>query len=412
VTRTSLRRALACALAGAAALAFSPGAQAHQTRQFVPPPDPDGVRQVAQLARNHQLRDAALVARMIATPQAVWFTSGTPREVRKAVRKTMRQARRQHAVPTLVAYDLPYRDCGQYSAGGALNTAEYLRWIDGFAAGIGDAKANVILEPDGLGIIPYYQPLYGPMDWCQPKDEQGNPSPEADPAHRFAALNGAVDRLGEQPRVRTYLDGTHSAWLGAGEAADRLLKAGVERARGFFVNASNYRTTSDSTQFGTWISSCLAFATNPEEGGWRLGHTDYCAGQYNAAGQADYGPEQVAATNAWYAGKLGTATATTPFVIDTSRNGRGPWTPPAGKYPDPQDWCNPPGRGLGPRPRVHPAPLVDAYLWIKTPGQSDGQCNRGIAGSTTDPEWGGIVDPAAGEWFPQQALELARLGAP
>jgi hypothetical protein len=83
---------------------------------------PDGLRQVAQLARRHQLRDAALVAREITTPQAVWFTKGTPREVERAVRATMRQAKRQHAVPTLVAYDLPYRDCGQYSAGGALDT--------------------------------------------------------------------------------------------------------------------------------------------------------------------------------------------------------------------------------------------------------------------------------------------------
>ena len=57
-------------------------------------------------------------------------------------------------------------------------------------------------------------------------------------------------------------------------------------------------------------------------------------------------------------------------------------------------------------------PQLDAYLWIKTPGQSDGQCNRGVAGSTTDPEWGGITDPAAGAWFPQQALQLAKLASP
>jgi endoglucanase len=410
VRRISLSLVLAGALVAAIPVPASAGSG--DTRQFVPPPDPDGVRQVAQLVRRHQLRNAALVAKEITTPQAVWFTSGTPREVEKAVRKTMRQAKLQRAVPTLVAYYLPYRDCGQYSAGGALNIAEYATWIDAFADGIGDARANVILEPDGLGIIPYYTPLFGPMEWCQPKDEQGNPTPEADPEHRFAALNGAVDRLREQPRAAVYLDGTHSAWLGVGEAADRLLKAGVQRAQGFFVNVSNYRTTSDSAQFGTWVASCIAFATNADEGGWRLGHTDWCAGQYTAAGEADYGAEQVASTNAWYASNLGTATPSTHFVIDTSRNGQGPWTPPAG-YPDPQDWCNPPHRGLGLRPKVRPGgALLDAYLWVKTPGQSDGQCNRGIAGSTTDPEWGGIVDPAAGEWFPQQALELAQLANP
>jgi endoglucanase len=73
-------------------------------------------------------------------------------------------------------------------------------------------------------------------------------------------------------------------------------------------------------------------------------------------------------------------------------------------------------------------PLVDAYLWVKTPGQSDGQCN--IAGGArawdysqynpwnwdstqqqnNDPLWG-IADPAAGAWFPQQALQLAQLGS-
>ncbi len=101
-------------------------------------------------------------------------------------------------------------------------------------------------------------------------------------------------------------------------------------------------------------------------------------------------------------------------MIDTSRNGQGPWTITA-QNPDPQTWCNPPGRGLGARPQAAPSsayPMLDAYQWIKTPGQSDGQCNRSIAGSTTDPEWGGITDPAAGAWFPQQALQLAKLASP
>jgi endoglucanase len=117
-----------------------------------------------------------------------------------------------------------------------------------------------------------------------------------------------------------------------------------------------------------------------------------------------------------YASILGSTQPTAHYVLDTSRNGRGPWTPAASaNYPDPQTWCNPPGSGLGARPQAAPAaayPLLDAYLWVKTPGQSDGQCNRGITGSTTDPEWGGIVDPAAGDWFPQQALQLAQNAVP
>ncbi|MFI0730494.1 MULTISPECIES: glycoside hydrolase family 6 protein [Streptomyces] len=62
---------------------------------------------------------------------------------------------------------------------------------------------------------------------------------------------------------------------------------------------------------------------------------------------------------------------------------------------------------------IHPCtrvPLVDAYLWIKLPGESDGRCTRNTAG-TIDPEYG-IVDPPAGTWSPDQAHALARNAAP
>jgi endoglucanase len=100
------------------------------------------------------------------------------------------------------------------------------------------------------------------------------------------------------------------------------------------------------------------------------------------------------------------------FVIDTSRNGQGPWTPPA-DHPagDPQDWCNPPDRGLGERPTANTGqPLVDAYLWIKIPGESDGQCYRWTSGPF-DPVRG-IQDPPAGQWFHDIALELVRNANP
>lgn len=100
------------------------------------------------------------------------------------------------------------------------------------------------------------------------------------------------------------------------------------------------------------------------------------------------------------------------FVIDTSRNGQGPWTPPA--YPDPQDWCNPPDRGLGLWPTADTGnPLVDAYLWVKIPSESDGERTRGLgpAGETVDPEWG-IIDPPADGWFPEMTLDLVHNANP
>jgi hypothetical protein len=45
-------------------------------------------------------------------------------------------------------------------------------------------------------------------------------------------------------------------------------------------------------------------------------------------------------------------------------------------------------------------------LGVKVPGEADRTCTRGAPAGSVVPEWG-IVDPAAGEWFPQQAL-LAR----
>ena len=85
-----------------------------------------------------------------------------------------------------------------------------------------------MLEPDGLGIIPWYTNIEGTLEWCRPA--------EADPAtaatERFAMLNYAVDRLTALPNTSVYLDGTHSGWLNVGDITDRLLRAGVERRTG------------------------------------------------------------------------------------------------------------------------------------------------------------------------------------
>ena len=129
-------------------------------------------------------------------------------------------------------------------------------------------------------------------------------------------------------------------------------------------------------------------------------------------------------------------------MIDTSRNGRGPLdTTPYGAAPYNQspgvvaalhsgNWCNPPGAGLGARPTASTGvALQDANLWVKVPGESDGSCD--IAGGARawdfsaynpwsvapadqthfDPLWG-MVDPGAGAWFDQTALQLAQNATP
>jgi endoglucanase len=381
---------------------------------YVPKPN-DGARaQIATLHRDGQKADAELVEALVETPQAVWFTKGTPAEVEQSVAATVRRAK--GTIPVLVAYNIPFRDCAQFSAGGATNTADYLAWIDGFATGIGDAEAIVILEPDGLGIIPHHVTIDGVAEWCQPA--------EADPAtaavDRFFQLNEALDRLNEQANVSVYLDGTHSGWLNVGDNASRLVRAGVARAAGFYLNASNYQYSPNLVQYGTWISKCIATgayagcANQYWNGGPLPAKIAVLLGEWTGVALSNYGvwsdesddpALNTSGINLRYAGVDGT----THFVIDTSRNGTGPWAPPPGAYPDAQDWCNPPDRGAGLRPTLDTGdPLLDAYLWIKIPGESDGECTRGLGPTgTVDPEWG-RVDPGAGQWFPEMALQLAR----
>jgi endoglucanase len=423
-----------------------------ETRFFAPAPRLEALQQIAALRKARDFRSAFQVAALVSTPSAAWFTGGSPEEVEDAVRQTMTAAAREHRVPVLVAYNVPFRDCAQYSAGGAVDTASYQAWIDGFARGIGDGRAVVVLEPDALGIIPYNTTLDGGAEWCRPTitDDQGNsvPAPGASPVERYSQLNYAVDGLAKQaPKASVYLDAGHTAWNSVGEAAYRLVQAGVMRTRGFFLNVSNYQPTPQLDQYGTWIAKCIYYANNDAEGGWRLGHYGYCASQYYPASPNDY--STWALTDQWYADNVDNA-ANPPadpsllahFVVDTSRNGQGPFNAASyalAPYNQPASavaglnagsWCNPPGAGAGLRPTADTGvPLADAYLWVKRPGESDGSCD--IAGGARAWDynaynpWGlsgdaenhfdplrSMIDPASGDWFPSQALELAESAVP
>jgi endoglucanase len=220
----------------------------------------------------------------------------------------------------------------------------------------------------------------------------------------------------------------------------RLLAAGVQQAQGFYVNVSNYQPTAELVDYGTWISDCIAIVTDSSNP--LFNNPSACASQYFPATQSDFSTWGL--TTQWYAQNMDGAVASTHFVIDTSRNGDGPANMAkyaAAPFDQPASvigalssgsWCNPPGSGLGLRPTARTGvPLLDAYLWVKTPGQSDGQCDlaSGVRAwdftaysqpgwptaaadqALFDPLWG-LDDPAAGAWFPQQALQLAQLASP
>ena len=381
------------------------GAGSSPTEFYVPMKNHyhEAQRQIADLRSSGDKATAEKLSAMVSTPQAVWVTGNDPATVTQEVRNTTHRAAGKGQMPVLAAYNLPFRDCAQYSAGGATDVAGYKAWIDALAAGIQDRAAMIVLEPDGLGIIPWHRTIDGNLEWCRPAEAKSATAA----AERYEMLNYAVDELKALPNTKVYLDGTHSAWLGTGEIANRLVKAGVQKADGFFLNVSNYELTERQLKYGSWVSQCIYYATEIEPGAYGS-----CAGQFYPASPTDFSTWGL--TDAWYAQNVaGARNAPTSddlahFVIDTSRNGRGPWVP-ATTYPDPQVWCNPPARGLGYLPTSDTGhELADAFLWIKVPGESDGECSRGLTNNGgVDPAWG-RVDPSAGAWFPEQALDLIK----
>jgi endoglucanase len=263
---------------------------------------------------------AALLEKIADRGGADWIGEWTP-NVERWVRDRVAKVTKAGGLPLLVAYRIPKRDCGMYSAGGFVKGTDYRDWIAALGRGIGDAKAVVILEPDAVPLLKK----------CLS---------DADQKERLELLAFAVRTLTSLPRTWVYLDAGHSDWIPAAEMAERLKGAGIGGADGFSLNVSNYKTTEALMAYGKDLSA-------------RLG------------------------------GK--------PFVIDTSRNGNGPPDAPGDSE---ASWCNPAGRALGSPPTAETAdPLCHAYLWIKKPGESDGDCNGG---------------PRAGMFWTEQAIGLAK----
>jgi endoglucanase len=277
-------------------------------------PNSDAVQAVQQATAAGQTANAALLNKIAEQPRAEWFGDWISNP-QSSVGSWVSAAAAAGTDPVIVAYDLPWLDCGGYSAGGASSPAAYEAFINGMTAGLAGRRAVVIVEPDALSEVS-----------CLSTSEQ---------ASYYQLLTYAVDTLTTDPLAAVYLDSGNATWQSAATMASRLQQAGIAKARGFSLNVSNFDTTASETAYGEAINSALG--------------------------------------------------GTSHFVIDTSRNGQGP------APGDP--WCNPPGRGLGTPPTANTGNAqIDAYLWIKDPGESDGSCNGA---------------PSAGQWWTSYALGLA-----
>src|SRR3954466_3657901 len=98
--------------------------------------------------------DRTNALKLAQVPTATWLTKGTPAQARSEAFEIGLRSAFQGAVPVITAYNIPGRDCSQYSAGGAANTKQYKAWINGLAEGLTFFRSVVVLEPDGIALAP------------------------------------------------------------------------------------------------------------------------------------------------------------------------------------------------------------------------------------------------------------------
>ena len=312
-------------------------------------------------------------------PTAHWIVSADGVEGVDAVLSAAAKEARETGVPSLpvfVLYNLPDRNCrrGVFTTDARALPHAIERYLPDFIEPLARVfgahapqRAVVILEPGALVDLTAAQPL---------------PCAEA-PNAQLDALAGAMARL-DLPDVFIYLDIGASAFscgdttrMRIAELVRQLLSgAGAERVRGFASNVGTY-------------------AELDSDGARALHPTNPCSGEFDFV-------ERFSADLA------GLGITGKGFIIDTSRNGRVGAVRHRGHY------CNLAGAGLGERPRAAPRPRVDAYYWVKPPGESDGsddtnapRFNPGCASDCA-------LRPAphAGLWFDAYFTALVKNASP
>jgi cellulose 1,4-beta-cellobiosidase len=341
--------------------------------------NPEYVAKVEATAKANP-KDADAIRKVAAIPTSVWLD--TIASVSR-IPKILELAEKQQAetkktmLSVFVVYDLPNRDCSAKAAAGELDLAkggeeryktEFIDKIAEAFAAHPNQRIVAILEPDSLPNLA--------TNLNVPKCAASDAAYRKSTAYAISKLN--------LPNVSIYLDAAHAGWLGWGSNSQKIAAifkdvltqaGGANKIRGFATNVSNYNTVSGKD-------------------GKKLGPANPCPDEESYVKQLS-----AALTKEGISGKH--------FIIDTARNGkvvRGSWS----------SWCNIKGAGLGPRPQAAPMPLVDAYVWVKPPGESDGttdeksaRFDHGCKSVDSMPN-----APEGGQWFTEHFLEMVRNAEP
>ncbi|KUO19875.1 glycoside hydrolase family 6 protein [Streptomyces dysideae] len=282
----------------------------------------------------------------------------------------------------LVIYNLPGRDCAALASNGELGPTE----IDRYKTEYIDPIAAILADPKyaDLRIVTTIE-----IDSLPNLVTNTGSRPTATPECDVMKANGnyqkgvgyALNKLGDVSNVYNYVDAGHHGWIGWDD--------------NFAASATVMKEA--ATSEGATVNDVHGFITNT---------ANYSALKENNFAIGDSVAGKSVRESAWvdwnrYVDELSFAQAfrnqlvTTGFnagigmLIDTSRNGWGGSARPAGpgamtdvdtyvnggRYDrriHVGNWCNQSGAGLGERPQASPATGIDAYVWMKPPGESDG----------------------------------------
>jgi cellulose 1,4-beta-cellobiosidase len=380
--------------------------------------------------------------RISSNPTAVWIdriaaingTSGSSSNGSMGVREHLDAALAQGAgYIQFVIYNLPGRDCAALASNGELGVNDLPKYktdyVDPIAAIQADAKYAAlriinIVEIDSLpNLVTNVGSAAGATATCDTMKANGG---------YVQGIGYALNKLGALGNTYNYVDAAHHGWIGwdsnFNPTADIMLEAArasgnVKNVHGFITNTANYSALREtfvqptttvggqSVRQSKWVdwnqyTDELTFAQAFRN---RLVSIGFDSG---------IGMLIDTSRNGWGGSARPTAASTSTNVDTFVNESRIDRRIHAG------NWCNQSGAGLGERPTAAPATGIDAYVWVKPPGESDGSsklipntegkgfdqmCDPAYAGNARNGNSmsGALPDaPISGAWFPAQLTQL------
>jgi cellulase/cellobiase CelA1 len=328
-------------------------------------------------------------------------------------------------VVQLVIYDLPDRDCAALASNGELSIAggdtpkgyttpltgtgiqeyenDYITPIYNILAQYStnpNIRFVLVIEDDSLpNIVTNTGYSYSLANCIAANNGQSYPTYSQSGVY-VEGIQYALNQFHSLPNAYNYLDIGHHGWLGWTEGASLAFPfyadvaegttAGFASIDGIITNTANYGPTKEPFMTATEevggnpVESATFYSYDPE------------------IDEVDYAQEFLTGlTGAGFPSTIG-------FLIDTSRNGWGGTLRPtaaststdlntfvnASKIDERDDmgqWCNQENQGIGVPPTVNPGYFanLNAYVWVKPPGESDGNypgsVYNGVTSTTGDP---------------------------